>query len=273
MPIHDSYLRRTPLERLLPDPGFPDRHFSAIEAEAAERKISLGDTGAFTMLEATGTAVAELRPQDADAESTHTHAILLFHAFHALRSGSKHVLASAGACRWAVETEPTLPEGEVEDGPFRGAMEEADAPDSLYWQLPQHLFWVRADETDPPASLDGFFRTRVGDTIHVLGVTNVLGERAGFEVLPVPPAPAADLPDWATLDAREDGSDFHSTIPGAELESLYELRTIGELLKLLARLEQLAARDPGAVAPLDPSTDGDLRPPPSALPAHRLLLR
>ncbi len=264
MPIHDTYLRRTPLERLLPDLDFPDRHFAAIEAEAQERKVSLGDTGAFTMLEATGAAVAELRPQDADAESTHTHAILLFHAFHSLRSGSKHTLASAGACRWAVETEPT--QGEAHEA----AVE--DAP-SLYWQLPQHLFWVRADEGDPPASLDGFFRTRIGDTLHVLGVTNVLGDRVGFDILPVPPAPVADLPGWATLQARDDGDDFHSTISGAELEGLYELRTIGELLKLLSRLERFATMAPEALVQLDPKSEDDLRPTPSALPAHRLILR
>lgn len=275
MPIHDSYLRLTPLERLLPDPEFPDRHFPAIESEAEERKTGLGDTGGFAMLEATGAAVSELRPRDADAESTHTHAILLFHAFHIIRGGSRHRLASTAACRWAVETEPTRPEGEVEDGPTPGAMEGGDPPtsDPLYWQLPQHLFWVRADESQPPASLDGFFRTRINDTIHVLGVTNVLGDGAGFEILPVPPAPVADLPGWAALEARPDGRDFHSTIPGAELESLYELRTIGEMLKLLSRLEQLATETPEALVPLEPKQDDTLRPSPSGLPSHRLTLR
>lgn len=268
MPIHDDYLRKTPYERLMPDSEFPDRHFEAIVSEAEERKLGLEDTGSFAMLEATGAAIEELRPRGADAEATHTHAILLFHAFHLHRTGARHRLATTAACRWSVETRVGSTSRD------RGPAAEAPEVDALYWQLPQHLFFVRPGPDDAPASLDGFFRTRVGDTIHVLGVTNVLGDRAGFDILPVPPAPAGDEPEWAVLDARPDEPDFHCTIPGSELENLYEVRTIGEMLKLLARLERLATDAPDALEELDPATgEPDARPTPSALPGHRLVLR
>ncbi len=267
MPIHDAYLRKTPFERLLPDPEFFDRHLDAILAEAAERELGLDDPGAFAMLEATGAAVEELRKPDGGAAATHIHAILLFHAFQLKRAGGLHRLVSAGAARWAVETsmEPAAETSRPSWG--------AEAPGSVYWQLPQHLFWVRADADAAPTSLDGVFRTVTGDRVHVLGVMNVFDGAPGFEILPVPPAPVADLPTWATIDARgpdEDARDFESAMPGAELEGLYELRTVGELLKLVSRLERLAAAD-RSLAPTEPA-ESEGRPAPSALAHERLVL-
>ncbi|HKK93844.1 MAG TPA: hypothetical protein VJ925_10435 [Longimicrobiales bacterium] len=269
MPIHDAYLRRTPFERLLPDPDFPSRHFDAIEAEAEERGLGLADPGAFAMLEATGAAVEELRKPGADASATHTHAILLFHAFHLQRSGAAHGLVSTGAARWVVEAAmDAAPHGSDEVGRDRLTEERA-----RYWQLPQHLFWVRVDDQAAPTSLDGIFRTVTGDRVHVLGVMNVFDGAPGFDILPVPPAPLSDLPGWATIEGRIDddsSGDFESSMPGADLEALYEIRTVGELLKLLSRIERLAA----AEATLIPRTheEGDGGPSPSSLAHQRLVL-
>jgi hypothetical protein len=69
-------------------------------------------------------------------------------------------------------------------------------------------------------------------------VAGLLEERPGFTVLQVPPVPRRDAPSWARTAMRSDGSaDFAASLPGAELEGLYELRTAGELLKLGARLD------------------------------------
>lgn len=262
MPIHDAHLRRTPFERLLPDPGFLDRHVESILAEAEERDLGLDDPGAFAMLEATGAAVEELRKPGADASTTHTHAVLLFHAVHLSRAGAPHRLVTTGAARWAVETEM---ERDAE------SRTELGSP-ALYWQLPQHLFWVRVDPEESPTSLDGIFRTVTGDRLHALGVMNVFDGAPGFEILPVPPAPLADLPTWATIEGRPggDAADFESSMPGADLEGLYELRTVGELLKLLSRLERLARVDGALVAA--EGTEGDGRPAPSSLAHERLVL-
>ena len=71
---------------------------------------------------------------------------------------------------------------------------------------------------------------------------------------------------------REEGEDFRSDMPGAELEGLYEIRAAGELLKLLARAFRLA--DPDAepeTAPADP--DGEATGPvPTRLPFRRIPL-
>jgi hypothetical protein len=285
MPIHDGHLRRTPFERLMPDPGFPDRHFDAIAAEAAERGLGLDDPGAFAMLESTGAAVEELRQPDAGAQATHTHAVLLFHAFHLQRARSRtpvggplapgtgaHGLVTAGAARWAVETAMD-PAGPTSAGHLRDG-------DARYWQLPQHLFWVRVDPDQSPTSLDGFFRTVVGDRVNILGVMNVFDGADGFEILPLPPAPLADLPTWATIEGRigADTVDFESSMPGADLEGLYELRTVAELLKLVSRVERLAGAGRTLVAAGPPEADdtaadaGSRGPSPSELDYDRLVL-
>jgi len=59
-------------------------------------------------------------------------------------------------------------------------------------------------------------------------------------------------------------------MPGADLEALYELRTVGELLKLLSRIERLAAAD-GTVVP-ETHEEGDGGPSPSSLAHERLVL-
>ena len=76
------------------------------------------------------------------------------------------------------------------------------------------------------------------------------------------------------VDARGDGSDFSSTMPGAELDGLYAFATAGEALKLLARFFAHAAAVPAALRPGppgegEPAADG---PEPSSLPYVRVNL-
>ena len=260
MPAHDAYLRRTPWERLLPDPSFPERHFPPIEDEVRAHPEAEDDPGAFALLESTRRALAELRDPGGGAQDAGTtHALLLFHAWHLHRAGLHHVLVTVPVSRWAVEgaaagdptdAGPGAPTSGSEDRPDGGAGEDAGLPDAVYVQLPQHLFWIREDAEDRPVSLDGFFRTVRADTLHVLAVGALHGPGGtGFRVLPLPGVPLADAPAWITTAMREDGDDFRSEIPGAELEGLYEVRTAGELLKLVARLDRFTTRFPeGRVA-------------------------
>jgi hypothetical protein len=170
--------------------------------------------------------------------------------------------------RWAVEATSGAATGEVEGGvetpgPPEGeaaSRPEADAlPHASYFQLPQHLFWIREDAADQPVSLDGFFRTLRGGTLHVLAVAALHGGGSdGFRVLPLPGVPLADAPTWLATAMREEGEDFRSEMPGAELEGLYEIRTAGELLKLVARLDRFVHRFPrGRVAGASAGGTGD----------------
>lgn len=240
MPIHDEYARLTPYERALPDADFPERHFGALEAEAAEREVPLADPGIFAMLTAGIAALDELvAPGEGDDETSTRLATLLFHAFHHHRADRPLVLVRTGVVRYLVGTDP----GEVE-GRERGD----GLPGSAYVQLPQHLVWTGAGEGDRPHSLDGFFWTLPGDgSLHLLAVSGLLPERPGFTVIRLPGVPLADATAWAAASMRPDGEeDFSSEIPGSELEGLYEVRTAGELLKLGARLDRYLARFPGA---------------------------
>jgi hypothetical protein len=66
-------------------------------------------------------------------------------------------------------------------------------------------------------------------------VAGLRPDRPGFTVVPLDPIPLDDVPGWTGARIREEGPDFGSAMPGAELEGLYELRTAGEVLKLGAR--------------------------------------
>ncbi len=243
MPIHDSYLRLTPLERLLPDDDFADRHFAECRSEAQARGVSLFEPGAFAMLDAVGRAVDDLRRTEDGAEQRHQHAILLFHAFHMLAHDPPPTqLVSTGVARWLVETAGESTRGReagVGGSDLSGvvALLEAGRTSSRYVQLPQHLFWVRESPEDRPASLDGFFCTSDGDKVVFLGVMGITGPGQGFSVMPLPALPLTDVPIWLSETMRSEGEDFRSSIPGAELEGLYELTNAGEVLKLMARLD------------------------------------
>lgn len=247
MPLHDDYARSTPFERALPDMDFAARHFEAMVEEAERRGAALEDPGGLVMLESTAAALDELRMPSEGMETLPRHAALLFHAFHHHRAGRPLVLVRSGVVRYLVDTDPGT-----------GAEDAQGLAPGSYVQLPQHLLWVHPDEAERPLSLDGFFWTcPEPHTLHLLGVAGLLDGRPGFTVLQLPPLPMADAAVWATTKARpdEDGADFTSDLPGAELEHLLEVRTAGELLKLGARLDRYLRRFPGCGQEAEPSDD------------------
>ncbi|UCC24196.1 MAG: hypothetical protein JSU98_10700 [Gemmatimonadales bacterium] len=289
MPLHDRHLRVTPLQRAFPDGATRDRLLDTIAGEVRERGLGDDDPGAFALLPTTRRALAELRDPEGDGDGGHTHAILLFHAFHVRAAGGSHLLASVPVCRWAVEGSggegahgmdvpnpvgapgSKAPSGDdAEPAGASGAKagtgedpEPSDSPGGLpsstYVQLPQHLFWVREDPAERPLSLDGFFWTVTGETLHVLGVVDFQSGGDGIRVLPLPGVPFGEREQWLHQSMRPGGEDFRSDIPGGEMEGLYELRTAGELLKLAARLDRFVARFPDSARPgtheSSPATD------------------
>lgn len=275
MAIHDAYARRTPYELLLPDEAFAEERFRAIGQEAEERGTDPRDPERFVMLMAVGETLRELRGPDEDPARIRQHGALLFHAYHFREAGEPLWLLSTTAARYAVEAAGTGDAGDLTgSGP----------PAAGYLQLPQHLFWVRKNEAvdgkdgaseagdGSPESLDGLFWTRSGDHLVVLAASGLRKDRPGFSVLSLPPAPLADAESWMGESMRGAGDDFDSTIPGSELETLYEIRTPGEVLKLLARAFWLTSF--GAVVPVEPAkAAGDAAGPiPSELPYRRIEL-
>jgi hypothetical protein len=98
--------------------------------------------------------------------------------------------------------------------------------------------------------------------------------------VPLPEAPTADASDWLGLDARGDGRDFASDLPGAELDVLYSVASSGEILKLLSRFWAYVGVVPEAAERCPPMPEvaaGDegsqnAGPEPSALPYTRVTL-
>jgi hypothetical protein len=259
MAVHDAYARITPYELSFPDLGFARTHFAAIRAEADAREVDLRDPTAFVMLASTGQALREIRGPDDDPGLIRQYGFLLYHAYHFCEAGEPLYLVPAAPLR------PLLSEA-VETRGWRPDLEPAAA----YVQLPQHLVWVRAVEGAPPESLDGFFWVRSGEhRFALLFALGMRGDRPGLSVVPVPDLPIEEAADWARLDMREGGGDFRSTIPGSEIDGLYELRSTGEALKLAARvlwgLERGGATEPEAAAGAE---DGGPRP--SSLPFRTL---
>jgi hypothetical protein len=266
MPTHDAYLRRTPLERFLPDAAFGQRHYAAIRTEAEAKGISLDDPGAFAMLEAATAALDEVRHADDPPETLARHALVLFHAFHLDALGSPAFLIDSALVRALLDAESWDLSGSA------GASAPSPLPAACYLQLPQHLIWVRSEgEAAAPASIDGFFRTLTDDgRMHLLPVVGLLEGRDGFTVLPLPGLPLSDAPTWATTTMRQDGPDFASDLPGAEHEGLYEVCTAGEVLKLVARLEEWLWQHSDALGAEAVASDETVRPMPSALRGRRL---
>jgi hypothetical protein len=271
MAIHDAWARTTPYELFLPGEDFADERFAALEAEAEERGGDLSDPDRFVLFMAAGETLRELRGPDEHPERIRQHGLLLFHAYHFRKAGEPVWLLPTPAVRYLIEG--------------FGASEASPRPPGAagYLQLPQHLFWARPEgggageggQTsggEPgPESVDGIFWVVAGERLHVLTVLGLRGDRPGFAVAPLPPVPAEDTALWAATDMRGEGEeDFRSDMPGAELESLYELRTAGEILKLLARAFHLmTAGTPRRETPAEPEEQG---PRPSRLPFHRISL-
>lgn len=264
MPIHDAYARITPTELSFPGPEARAERFGLIAREAEARDVDDSDPTAFVLLMEVGRAMRELRMSDTKG-GTAEHGALLYHLYHSWRSGNPIYAVETGLARLLAES--------VDWTPGRPTPPSSGA----YVQLPQHLVWARPDGEAAPESVDGFFWTLSGDRVSFLLAMGVRPDRPGFSVSALDPMPLDGAREWVGTRIRADGQDFSSTLPGADLERLYEVRTAGEVLKLGARLllhlESAGEGEHTTVAGGEGGTlAGTHGPRPSELPYTRLTL-
>ena len=221
MSLHDAYARVTPYELALPDAEEVEALARDVGEEAEGRGVDLDDLNAFLTLGSVDAFVRRVAGGDVEPTALHQYGPLAFHLVRFQNAGRPLFLMSTHVARYVVEG---VPEGSPDPPQASG-----------YLQLPQHLFWTQAGG-DAPESVDGvFWSSAASGVLHTLLVTGIRPDRPGLGVVALPPAPVADAPRWLDVTAREEGRDFSTDLPGAELDALYGIETAGELLKLLAR--------------------------------------
>jgi hypothetical protein len=264
MAVHDAYARITPFELILPSAAFADERFPRVREEADKRGLGLSDPGSFALLSEVGVILREIRGEGEDPRLIHQHGALLFHSFHFWTAARPVFLLERGVVRHITGA-----------GPEESGWEARLPGKAGYVQLPHHLVWARGGEDDPPESLDGFFWSAPSEeSLSLLVVLGVRKDRPGFTVVPLPTIPLSAAVPWASLQVREEGGDFSSDLPGAELEGLYSVGAGAEVLKLAMRAfwyldsfpsSIVEAVDPGAADETAPEG-----PPPSALAYRRV---
>lgn len=258
MALHDRYARRTPFELAFPDREGARNLAEEIQAEAEARGVDPRHPQMFATLGSVGRYLTELRDPEAPPEAAEQYAALAFHGLAFVQAGHPLYLLSTDASRSLVSRSPDgVPEPPGKAG---------------YLQLPQHLFWVEDGAAGAvPESLDGLFWTVTGHgTLHALLVTGVRPDRPGIGVVPLPEAPLEAARTWLDARVREDreGTDFASSIPGAEMDALYGIRAAGEPLKLLARFFALLTGEPGRAERRDGAGEGDGSADPGPAPSE-----
>jgi len=257
MPLHDIYARRTPFELAVPDRTAIPELIEKVVEEARAGGADPSHMHAFVTMGSVTSFVNALQGDDAPSEAIHQYGALLYHAVHFEEDGHPLFLVDTHACRYLVE----------------GAPDGSPTPptESGYLQFPQHLFWIGSEGDATPESIDGLFWTvSASGLLHSLLVTGVRPDRAGFGTVPIPEAPLSEAPQWVDAQARPEGDDFASAMPGADVEGLYSVETAGEVLKLLSRFFAYVSNVPEAVRLLDPSDPEDASVPPSDLPYRRV---
>ena len=262
MSLHDDYARVTPYELAFEDPQRIDELASAVEEEAAGRGVASRDLNGFLTLGTVDAFVREIAGEAADPAALHQYGPLAFHLVRFQREGKSLFLLSTHVARYLVEG---APDGEPEPPATAG-----------YLQLPQHLFWTKA-AGDAPESVDGvFWSSSSGGILHTLMVTGIRPDRPGLGAIPLPAAPLDDRSEWLELTARQEEPDFVTDLPGADLDGLYEMKTAGEIFKLLARFFAYVQGAPEALetasAPPTSEEGAQRVPSPSSLEYARVTL-
>ena len=256
MSLHDKYARLTPFEIAFPEDSAFSELLVAIRTEAAERGLDLLNLQEFMSLTNVGKALSDFASEDQRPGAAHRYGGLLFHSVSFVTTGSRLFLLETGTTRHLIEGSETV-------NPRPPAL-------AGYLQLPQHLFWSAGVGDQRPESLDGMFWTVSGSgSFHVMVITGLLPERPGFGAFTLPDVPVADVSQWLSVQVREAGSDFSSTMEGGELDQLYSVEAAGEILKLLARFFAYIS-EKGEVAEIRPAPADSHGPRPSGLPYVRV---
>lgn len=221
MPLHDAYARLTPFELVFPSEEQAEALARAVAEEASSRGVDATSPADFLTLGSVEAFVRSTADGEPDPTALRRHGPMIYHALRFVAEGRNLYLLTTHAARYLVEGRP--------DGEPRAPARAG------YVQLPQHLFWTRAAAVSPE-SVDGVFWS-VGrdDRIHFLLATGLRPDRSGIGVVPIPEGPVEEAAEWLDLETREEGPDFATDLPGADIDGLYELRSSGEVFKLMAR--------------------------------------
>jgi len=251
----DAWARVTPYELGIPGREFADRVFAAIDEEVESRGVDATDPGAFFQLGEVGRALREIQGEERGGDAIERFAAFLFHAWHFHRAGEVLLLLGTEAARAAVASEVgTVGAAAADSADFADSAPvqwDGTLPaDAGYLQLPRHLFWSHPESDGPAEPIDGFFWVRAaGDTLALLVALGVRGDRPGISVVELPPLPLAEATRWVAGGAREGGEDFATTLPGGELDHLYSIVTLGEVLTLAGRVFGTLHRAPENLGP------------------------
>jgi hypothetical protein len=243
--------RLTPYELVFGRAEFEDERFPAVLEEAHARGVSTASPDRFLLLAAVGELLRELLPGDGGygvesggrsgmveedgeyGEVLEHVGLLAYQVFHFWRYGRRLLVL-----------EPALARYLVDDVPRVGDWALTPPYPAGYLQVPRHMFWARASEDAVPEPVDGFFWVMVGDPdpetppyprLDVVLVLGVRPGRPGLSTLNVGmDLDVARAGHWGDADARPEGRDFATVLPGGELQGLYSLVTVAEVLKLLS---------------------------------------
>ena len=210
--------------------------FRLIKAEAEERKVELGDPGRFALLSEAGAVLRTIRGEE-DAPQAHPATwVPPFPSLPFLAGGPPPVSGRSPVVRFLVGSGP----GEEDWTPSLPGR-------AGYIQLPQHLFWIAGGGEGPPESLDGFFWSLRTERTSPFSSPWDCG-RTGPGSVSFPFRPCPFQRRGMGQHARQDqGKDFKSFLPGAELENLYALEAGAEALKLAMPL-LVSGCHPGCLA-------------------------
>lgn len=252
--------RPSPYEIGTPGRAFRERVFGEIRDEAGTSGADLADPGAFLRLEATGSALRELCGDSGGGIWGDPFGAFIFHAFHFWVAGERLYVVGEGAARSLAASPP-------ESFRWQGELPAVAG----YVQLPIHLFWSPAGGEGSAEPVDGFFWTQcAGRTLSLLVAMGIRRNRPGFSLTELPPAGMAGAGEWPRAQVREEGEDFAPVLPGGDLGRLHSILTLGEMLKLAARI--FFASVSGEEAPLasDKTAVAGSGPEGSAPPFRRI---
>ena len=252
--------RLSPYEIGTPGRAFRERVFGEIRDEGSASGADLADPGAFLRLEATGRALRELSGDSGGGKWGDPFGAFVFHAFHFWVAGEHLYVVGEGTARFLAASPP-------ESFRWTGELPAVAG----YVQLPKHLFWSPAGGEGGAEPVDGFFWTRcAGPTLSLLVAMGIRRNRPGFSLTELPPAGMAGASGWPRAQVREEGEDFAAALPGGDLGRLHSILTLGEMLKLAARV--FFASVSGKETPLPPEETGGAGsgPEESVLPFRRI---
>jgi hypothetical protein len=237
--MSESAERQDPYALVFGAEGIDDRLFPPIAEEAETREQPLQDPDRFLFLTSVGQLLQAIagtepyrpgeEPGPERKEAVRQYGRLLFHAFHHWRAGKHTRAVEEDRLRWLLDEVTTVGDWRLRPPAPAG-----------YLRLPRNLVWAAPAPNLQPEPADGFFWAwfdpeDAPGTLHVLLTLGVRPDRPGFSV--VPSTGVLDREShWAEVDARPDGTDFETTLPGGEMDHLYSIESAAELLKLASRV-------------------------------------